>query len=249
MSGFADPSFFGDHYAHEYDERHRLDPASAVDFLAGLAPAGARVLELAIGTGRVAVPLAARGLAVEGVDGSAAMIEQLHAKPGGAAIPAVVGDMADVADAVKGPYPLAYLVYNTLFNLPSQERQLDCFRSVAELLEPDGLFVIECFVQDLAEFDRGQRAATRAIREDSVSLDLQLHDPVEQTVTYQRVTFDARGGNRLRPLRLRYCWPSELDLMARLAGLRLRERHQDWQRTPFTGDSRAHVSVYEKPAQ
>lgn len=245
MSGFGDPEFFGDRYAHEYDEVTGLDPAPAVEFLAGLVPAGGRALELAIGTGRVAVPLAARGVAVEGIEGSAAMVERMRAKPGGSAIPTVVGDMADVA--VTGPFPMAYLVFNTLFNLPSQERQVDCFRGVANVLEPGGVFVIECFIQDLRDFDRGQRVATRALTEDSVNMEFLLHDPVEQAVTYQRVTFDSQG-TTLRPLRLRYCWPSELDLMARLAGMRLRERYEDWDRRPFTVASQRHISVYERPA-
>jgi SAM-dependent methyltransferase len=242
MSGFGDPAFFGDRYAHEYDERTDLDPTPAVDFLAGLVPGGGRVLELAVGTGRVAVPLAQRGVVVEGIEGSAAMVELMRAKPGGASIPTVIGDMGDVA--VTGPFRLAYLVFNTLFNLPSQARQIDCFRNVAKVLEPGGMFVIECFIQDVTEFDRGQRVATRALTEDSVSMEFLLHDPVEQAVTHQRVTFDAQG-TKLRPLRLRYCWPSELDLMARLAGLRLRERYNGWDRSPFTAASRQHVSVYE----
>lgn len=243
MSLFGAPEFFEERYADDYDERTTLDPAPAVEFLAGLAPAGARVLELAVGTGRVALPLAARGYAVEGVEGSAAMVAKLRAKPGGDAIPTVVADMADVA--VDGPFRLAYLVYNTLFNLTTQARQVDCFGNVARVLEPGGLFVLECFIQDLTEFDHGQRTSTRALSEGSVFLDLQVHDPVEQTVTYQRVTIDA-AGTQLRPLRLRYCWPSELDLMARLAGMRLRERYTDWDRSPFTGRSDRHVSVYER---
>lgn len=243
MSGFDDPAFFGDRYAHEYDERTILDPAPAVEFLAGLVPDGGRALELAIGTGRVALPLAERGIAVEGIEGSAAMVEQMRAKPGGTSIPAVIGDMADVA--VPGSFRLVYLVFNTLFNLPSQARQVDCFRNVAKVLEPGGVFAIECFIQDLTEFDRGQRVATRAVTEDSVSMEFLLHDPVDQTVTYQRVTFDAQG-TTLRPLRLRYCWPSELDLMAQLAGMRLRERYNDWDRSPFTAASGRHVSVYER---
>ncbi|HEU4946895.1 MAG TPA: class I SAM-dependent methyltransferase [Kribbella sp.] len=243
MSGLDDPASFGDRYAHEYDERTVLDPAPTVEFLAGLVADGARVLELAVGTGRVAIPLAARGVAVEGIEGSAAMVERMRAKPGGGSIPAVIGDMADVA--VAGPFQLAYLVFNTLFNLPSQARQVDCFRNVAKVLEPGGLFVIECFIQDLTEFDRDQRLATRALTEDSVNMEFQVHDPVEQAVTYQRVTFDAQG-TTMRPLRLRYCWPSELDLMAQLAGMRLRERYDDWDRTPFTAASRRHVSVYER---
>jgi SAM-dependent methyltransferase len=243
MSGLNDPAFFGDRYAHEYDERTTLDPAPAVEFLAGLVPDGGRVLELAIGTGRVAIPLAGRGIDVEGIEGSAAMVERMRAKPGGSSIPTVVGDMADVG--VSCTFQLAYLVFNTLFNLPSQARQVDCFRNVAKVLEPGGVFVIECFIQDVTEFDRGQRVATRALSEDAVAMEFLLHDPVEQAVTYQRVTFDAEG-TTMRPLRLRYCWPSELDLMAQLAGMRLRERYDDWDRSPFTGASRSHVSVYEK---
>ena len=242
MSGFDDPAFFGDRYAHEYDERSSPDQAPAVRFLADLVPAGGRALELAVGTGRVAVPLAGRGITVEGIEASAAMVERMRAKPGGAAIRTVVGDMADVA--VAGQFHLAYLVFNTLFNLPSQDRQVDCFVNVAKVLEPGGLFVIECFIQDLTEFDRDQRVATRGLTEDSVSMEFLVHDPVEQAVTYQRVTLDQRG-TTLRPLRLRYCWPSELDLMARLAGLRLRERYAGWDRSPFTAASRQHVSVYE----
>ncbi|WP_141308228.1 class I SAM-dependent DNA methyltransferase [Streptomyces spinoverrucosus] len=242
MTGLNDPAFF-DRYAHEYDGRHTYDPTQTVDFLAGLVPTGGRVLELAIGTGRVALPLATRGISVEGIDGSPAMVEQLRAKPGGPEIPVTIGDMADVA--VDGPFQMSYLVFNTLFNLPSQARQVDCFHNVAKVLEPGGLFVIECFIQDVTEFDRNQRVATRALSESAVNMEFLLHDPVEQAITYQRVTFDAKG-TTLRPLRLRYCWPSELDLMAQLAGMRLRERYAGWDRSPFTGASRSHVSVYEK---
>lgn len=242
MSGLNDPAFF-DRYAHEYDADDWLDPTPTVDFLAGLLPDGGDALELAIGTGRVAIPLAAQGISVTGIDGSPAMVSQLRSKPGGATIPVTIGDMADVP--VPGPFPLAYLVYNTLFNLPSQSRQVDCFRNVSNVLTPGGLFVIECFIQDLTEFDRHQRIATRALTEDSVKLEFLLHDPVEQAVTYQRVSLDANGIS-LHPLRLRYCWPSELDLMAQLAGLHLRHRYTDWNHTPFTATSRQHISVYEK---
>jgi SAM-dependent methyltransferase len=245
MNGFGDPAFF-DRYAHEYDDRqpeHILDPGAAVEFLAGLVPDGGRALELAVGTGRMALPLAGHGITVVGIDGSAAMVERMRAKPGGSSIAVVIGDMADVE--VDGPFQLAYLVYNTLFNLTSQARQVDCFRNVAKVLAPGGHFVIETFIQDVTEFDRGQRVATRALTEDSVGMEFLLHDPVEQVVTYQRVTFDPQG-TTLRPLRLRYCWPSELDLMAQLAGMRLRERYADWDRSPFTGASRRHVSVYER---
>ncbi|GIF45935.1 methyltransferase family protein [Asanoa ferruginea] len=244
MSTFGDPSFYGERYAHEYDDRTELDPGPAVAFLSKLVPAGGRVLELATGTGRVAIPLAATGVAVDGIEGSIEMVERMRARPGGAEISTVVGDMADL-DGLDGPYDLAYLVFNTLFNLTSQERQIDCFRNVARVLAPGGLFVIEAFVQDLTVFDRGQRVNTRALSEDVVDMEYQLHDPVAQTVTYQRVTIDA-AGTTLRPLLLRYAWPSELDLMARLAGLRRAARYSGWDSAPFTKTSNQHVTVYEK---
>ena len=243
MSDLNDPAFF-DRYAHEYDRRHVYDPAATVEFLAGLVPVGSRVLELAVGTGRVALPLAARGFAVEGVDGSPAMVERMRAKPGGESIPTVIGDLADVP--VTGPFALAYLVFNTLYNLPDQARQVDCFRNVARVLEPGGRFVVECFVQDLTAFDPAGQATSHNLSEDAVTVEFSVHDPVAQAVTYQYLSFDA-DGTTLRPLRQRYIWPSEMDLMAQLAGLRPHSRYQDWDRSPFTGASRRHVSVYAKP--
>jgi SAM-dependent methyltransferase len=242
MDGFDDPASYGDRWADVYDEHHgELDPAPAVEFLAGLA-GGGRVLELAIGTGRVALPLAGRGISVEGVDASRAMVGRLRAKPGAEPIQVTIGDMADVP--VSGPFQLVYLVFNTLFGLLSQQRQADCFGNVARVLEPGGLFVIECFVPDLGRFDRGQRVQARAVTEDSAVLEMTLHDPAQQRLTTQVVTFDGQGIH-LRPVAVRYSWPGELDLMAGQAGLRLRERHGDWDRQPFTSSSRKHVSVYQ----
>jgi len=151
-----------------------------VDFLAGLADGG-RVLELAIGTGRIALPLARRGVVVEGVDASAAMVERLRAKPSGDSIPVTMGDMAQVG--VSGPFRLVYLVFNTLFCLLSQARQAECFQNVARVLDPDGMFVIDCFVPDLTRFDRGQRVQALAVTEDSATLELSRHDAVQQRVT------------------------------------------------------------------
>ena len=243
MAGFDDPAFYGDRWAEVYDERHAwLDPAASVEFLAALAGDG-RALELAIGTGRVALPLAGRGIAVEGVDASEAMVERLRAKPGGGAIPVVIGDMAQVP--VSGPFRLVYLVFNALFGLLSQARQADCFRGAGRVLEPGGVFVIECFVPDLTRYRRGQRVEAKAVTEDSATIEVSRHDAVLQRLTTQIITFDGRG-THLRPVALRYSWPGELDLMAGSAGLRLRERYGDWDRRPFDASSARHISVYQR---
>jgi SAM-dependent methyltransferase len=243
MAGFDDPAFFGDRWAGAYEDlTGGPDPALAVEFLAGLVGRDARVLELAIGGGRVALPLARRGIKVEGVEASQAVAQRLQAVAGGESIPVLIADMADVP--LTGPFDLVYLVWNTFFNLPSQARQVDCFRNVARLLEPGGVFVIECFVPDRAQFDRG--VETDAVTEDSATITLTRHDPVARRITKQHVTVDAQGIHLL-PTAQRYCWPSELDLMAQLAGLRLRERYSDWTRTPFDANSRGHISVYELP--
>ena len=184
MAGFEDPAFYGDRWADVYDERHEyLDPAPAVEFLAGLAGEGP-VLELAIGTGRVALPLAARGIAVEGVDVSEAMVARLRAKPGGASIPVTMGDMAD--GPASGPFRLVYLVFNSLFGLLNQARQADCFRNAARVLEPGGAFVLECFVPDVSRSRAGQQVWARNVTEDSVT--------VGQMIKYlrQRLNFEDR---------------------------------------------------------
>jgi SAM-dependent methyltransferase len=243
MTGFDDPAFYGATWASVYDDQFdALDPAPAADFLASLA-GGGRVLELGIGTGRVALPLARRGVAVAGIDASAAMVARLRAKPGGESIEVTVGDMAEVL--VSGPFRLVYLVFNTLFGLLSQDRQADCFRNVAEVLEPAGRFVIECFVPDLTRFDRGQRVQTLAVTEQSATFEFSRHDAAQQRVTAQIVTLD-QDGTHLRPVALRYSWPSELDLMARQAGLRLADRYASWDRRPFDSASGGHVSVYQR---
>jgi SAM-dependent methyltransferase len=243
VAGFDDSAFYGDRWAAVYDQRFAShDPAAAVDFLAGLVNGGGLALELAIGTGRVALPLAARGVTVHGIDASQAMVDRLRAKPGDDAIQVSIGDMADVG--VTGRYRLVYLISNTLFCLLSQDKQARCFDNVARALEPGGFFVIECFVPDVTRFDRGQVAAVQEVTEDSAVLELSRHDAAAQRVTTQVITFDQRGIH-MRPVAIRYSWPAELDLMAGQAGLKLQERYGGWDRQPFDSASPGHVSVYQ----
>ncbi|MFI7307426.1 class I SAM-dependent methyltransferase [Micromonospora aurantiaca] len=242
MSVFDDPGLFGRLWAATYDGPGNPDPAPAVDFLAPLAEGGP-VLELAIGTGRVALPLAERGLTVEGVEASPEMVAHLRAKPGGADMPVTVGDMADVP--VAGPYRLVFLVFNTLFNLVSEERQAACFRNVARVLAPGGAFVIETFVPDPADFDRDEQVQVREVTEDSATIRMHRYDRAAQTFVRQTVTFDAAGVH-LKPFAMRYAWPEQIDELAERAGLRLTERYADWDRSPFDADSRSHVSVYRR---
>jgi SAM-dependent methyltransferase len=201
------------------------------------------VLELAIGTGRVALPLAARGITAEGIDAPAAMTDRLRAKPGGDSIPVTAGDMAQVP--ASGPFRLVYLVFNALFGLLSQERQAECFAGVARVLAPGGRSAIECFVPDLARSDRGQRVRARAASGDSAVIEVSRHDRVRQRVDTQMITFDGQGMHP-RPVAICYSWPAELDLMAGRAGLRLAERYAGRDRRPFTSASDSHVSVYQR---
>ena len=243
MEGYG-PATYGNRIADTYDELYveTLDTDQAVEALADLA-AGGPVLELAIGTGRLALPLAESGLEVHGIDASERMVARLRAKPGGEAIPVTMGDFADVG--VEGKYRLIFVAFNTLFGLLTQEAQLGCFANAAEHLADDGVFVIEAFVPDLARFDRGQRGHVNRVDTERVIFDASLHDPVEQRVDSQHVVL-TEGGTKLYPVSIRYAFPSELDLMARLAGLQLRDRWGGWKREPFTAESGRHVSVYAR---
>ena len=236
---------YGERIADAYDALYegRWDTDGAVDLLAGLAGAGP-VLELGIGTGRLALPLAARGVDVRGIDVSERMVAKLREKPGGEKIPVVIGDFAEVG--IEGPFTLVYVAVNTFFGLLSQEEQVRCFRNVAARLTPGGAFVIEAFVPDPTRFSQGGNLETLRVETDVVTLVATRHDATNQTLDSQYVVL-TEGGIRLYPAQLRYAWPSELDLMAQLAGLRLRERWASWQRAPFTASSTGHVSVYERP--
>ncbi|MFI9171897.1 class I SAM-dependent DNA methyltransferase [Streptomyces lincolnensis] len=237
--------YFGESIAARYDESSAgmfsADVVTpAIDLLAELAGDG-RALELGIGTGRIALPLAGRGVEVHGIDLSRAMVERLRAKPGGDAVATTIGDFATTK--VDGTFTVAYLVFNTIMNLTSQDEQVACFRNVAEHLEPGGTFVVEVMVPQLRKLPPGQNAVPFHTSATKWSFD--LYDVATQAMSSNYVeVVDGRGSYWTIPFR--YVWPAELDLMARLAGMRLRERWGGWGREPFTGESEQHVSVWEK---
>lgn len=243
MLGYG-PDSFGERMADIYDRWYGTQIAEqttlqTVDTLADLA-GGDNALELGIGTGRIAIPLAQRGFTVQGIDASEAMVEKLRQKPGSESLQVSIGNFAEVA--VEGRFDLIFVVFNTLFNLTSQEEQLRCFRNVAGRLTNGGRFVVESFVPDVAGLDT-QNVRAVNIAADSVVLELAGHDRVSQVVDYQYLVIGS-GNTRLFPVPQRYAWPSELDLMAQLAGLTRQHRWAGWDRSPFTADSTQHVSVY-----
>ncbi len=233
--------------AQRYDTSHSemFDPVvvePTVDRLAALAGDG-RALELAIGTGRIAVPLAARGVPVTGIELSAPMIAQLRTKADEARIPVVVGDMATAR--APGEYTLVYLVFNTISNLLSQAEQVACFRNAARHLATGGSFVIELWVPVLPAPPPGQQAVVFASEPGYIGLD--TYDVANQQIVSHHFRFDEGRSAHLGRSPHRYIWPAELDLMAELAGLELTTRHADWSGAEFTGESRSHVSVYRRP--
>jgi SAM-dependent methyltransferase len=238
-------NYFGEDVAPTYDETsaEMFDPSvldPAVAFLAGLAGAG-RALELGIGTGRVALPLSARGVAVHGIELSSAMVEQLRAKPGAEGIEVTIGDFASTR--VEGAFSLAYLVFNTIMNLTTQAAQVACFRNVAAHLEPGGCFVVEVMVPELRRLPIGGTSVV--FRSDAERWGIDDYDVAGQgLVSHHFLEVDGRLEHRSQPFR--YVWAAELDLMAELAGMRLRERWGGWGREAFSGESRSHVSVWEK---
>jgi SAM-dependent methyltransferase len=238
--------FFGERAASVYDERvgEMFDPAAVepvVELLAELAEHG-RALEFGIGTGRIALPLAGRGVPVVGIDNSEAMVARLRAKPGGDDIDVTIGDFATTRG--DGEFSLVYLVFNTIFNLVTQDEQVACFQNAAAHLRSGGRFVIETGVPDLQSLPLGQTIIP--FRADPEGISVDVYDVVTQRFSSQHYVF-TEDGVQAFPVELRYAWPSELDLMARLADLTLQNRWAGWQREPFRSLSRAHVSVYEKP--
>lgn len=235
-------STYGDHLADVYDEWFGPVEDAAIDRLAELAQGG-RALELGIGTGRFALPLAARGIEVHGIDASEAMVSKLRARAGGESIPVTMGNFAEVQ--VEGEFSLVFIVFNTFFGLRTQEEQVRCFRNVAAHLAEGGIFVVEAFVPDIKRFIGGQDLRTYAVTTEQVSLQASQHDPVLQRLKSQFIVFK-NDQVKLFPVEIRYCWPSELDLMAELAGLRLRHRWGGWARGEFNAASQKHISVYER---
>jgi hypothetical protein len=231
--------YFGEEVAARYDESTAdMEVEPVVEFLAALAGDGP-VLELGIGTGRVALPLVGRGLRVHGIDLSTAMVAKLREKPGGEEIPVAIGDFATTR--TEGAFSLAYLVFNTINNLTRQEWQVACFENVAAHLEPHGCFVIEVGVPKLRLLPPGQRFVPFAVGPEHLGFD--EYDVVDQGLISHHY-YPREGAQMSMPFR--YVWPSELDLMARIAGMRLRERWSGWRREPFTSESGKHVSVWER---
>ena len=246
MSG--SDGYFDEPVAARYDESSAemfesavVDPA--VDLLAELAGEG-RALELGIGTGRIALPLAARGVSVHGIDLSRAMTSRLREKPGGDQIGVSIGDFATTT--VDGAFSVAYLVFNTIGNLTTQAEQVACFRNVAAHLEPGGCFVIEVGIPELRRLPPGETMRVFDATEAHWGID--EYDVANQGLVSHHFSV-VDGRLELVSMPFRYVWPAELDLMAELAGMRLRDRWSGWRREPFTSDSRSHVSVWEKPRQ
>jgi SAM-dependent methyltransferase len=238
--------YFGEAAAARYDRSSAdmFEPAvvaPVVDVLAGLAGEGA-ALELGIGTGRIALPLSQRGVRVHGIDLSEAMVARLRAKPGAERIGVTVGDFATTR--VDGRFSVAYLVFNTIGNLTSQDAQVACFQNAAAHLEPGGCFVIEVGIPDLQRLPPGE--SVRPFTVSPTRLGFDEYDVASQGLISHHYTV-VDGDLEVASVPFRYVWPSELDLMARLAGMTLRHRWSDWDRGPFTSDSRKHVSVWEKP--
>ena len=242
----TDDGYFGEDVAARYDdpddemfEAAAVDPA--VEFLAGLAGAG-RALEFAIGTGRIAVPLAARRVPVHGIDISQAMVARLQAKPGATAIGVAIGDIATTR--VDGSFSLVYLVFNTIMNLTTQAAEVACFRNAAAHLRPGGTFVIEVMIPELQRLPPGETFRAYDVSDTGWSFD--EYDVANQgLISHHFSTVD--GVVERVSIPFRYAWPAEYDLMAELAGMRLRERWGGWHREPFTSESTKHISVWEKP--
>ena len=237
-----DSQSYGEIWADCYDRHFPAPAEGCLELLRDLAGAGP-VLELGPGTGRIAGPLCAGGLTVHGVEASEAMLKRLR-DPWGDDIRIVGKDFSDFQSDQS--YPFCFVVFNTFFALLTQDAQVRCMQCVADVLQPGGHFLLELFVPDLGRFDRGQRLATLGVEEGSCRVEASRHDLTQQVVESQVMTF-SESGIELKPIKVRYAWPAEIDLMARLAGLEKVHRWSGWSKQPFTSESNSHLSVYRKP--
>ena len=246
MKGY-DETTYGRMWAPYYDEMFPEVEDSVIDLLARHAGSPPRALELAVGSGRIALPLAARGVDVTGIDASPEMVALLRDKPGGEALRVEMGNFGDVS--VDDQFPLIYLTFNTIYGLLTQEAQVSCFQNVADHLEPGGRFIIDCFVPDVTRYDT-YNTRIGVSRIDSVAehtYEMTIHDPVTQRISSHTVRRLDDGESVVLPVVIRYAWPAELDLMARLAGLELEDRFGWYDLRPFNERSTSHMSIYVKP--
>lgn len=241
MKNFDPKTSFGPDVAAHYDDQKRGDEEDAATFLAEYAKEGS-ALEFAIGTGRIAIPLATKGVQVEGIELSPHMVERLHAKPGGKNINVIIGDMSRTT--TNRQYPLVYLVFNTIFNLLTADDQVRCFENAAHHLAPNGYFIVETALPHAwISPEKPDYVHTEYVGKETVVLDVARYDPVTQLLEENHVRLSTQGIT-MAPIVCRLITPGEMDLMARIAGMRLIQRFANWQRTPFDKDSKAHVSVY-----
>ena len=243
MRNFDPAKSFGAEVASSYANELRGDEEATVAFLRELAGEGP-ALELAVGTGRIARPLAATGVSVEGIDISQAMVDMMRTQPGGAEIPVTMGNYREVP--VDGTYRLIYIVFNTIHNLLTQDDQVQCFENVAKHLADGGVFVVEAGPYSEMHMSDNQYVHVDSIEVKQVWLDVARYDPVTQLLEESHVLLAEKESPRLFPIVTRHIWPAEMDLMARIAGLRLRERWGSWTREPYTAHSRNIVSVFER---
>lgn len=238
------PNWFDEDVAETYDDGVQPPPSAAIELLTRLAAPGGRALEFAIGTGRFALPLAARGVRVEGVELSSAMLARLRAKPGGdeARIPAVVGDMTTASR--PGPFDVVFLVFNTIMNLTAQAAQAACFANAAQHLRSGGAFLVETGIPALRLLPPGERYVTVEVTDQHLCVD--EYDVLTQQLVSHHITTRADGRVARRSVPFRYVWPAELDLMAEMAGLRLQDRWADWDQTPLSEGSESHISIWTK---
>lgn len=241
-----DASYYGETLADIYDDLYPFIPPGAIDTLAEMVGPSRKVLELGVGTGRFALALAEKGLSITGVDASPSMLERLKVKVGTLDISFFEDDFAKLDNVKDGPFSLAFCNFSSFFLLPDQEQQISSFQRTSDLLELGGRFVIEAFSPDVSRYGKDQPVFTGEFHDDTeVIFEAARHNSLSQRVSCRFVRM-AHGQFRIIPVELRYCWPSEMDLMARLVGLTLENRWASWEKDPFTAQSFRHISVYRK---